>query len=330
MKEQLIRSVSEKMCSHLTSEQINVLENTLVMVLNDYKIERQDGNIIIHDGAAEKIAKTFLVVKHVSGCSDRTIKSYMFYLQKFILNLRKPIFEIETNDIRYYLAMYKEKRKVSNTTLNNIRSCLSSFFSWMHDEGIIQRNPMKRIPTIKTPKTIQHPFTVEDMERLRMECRRERDLAIMEFLYSTGVRVSEAVKLDRDQINFSEGECVVFGKGAKEREVFINPRACIHLRRYLDSRLDDNPALFAWIKRPYRRLSEKGIWSVLHNLGCRAEVESTHPHRFRRTLATDALSRGMPIQEVQQMMGHEKIDTTMLYCTVSKESVKTSHKKYIV
>ena len=162
-----------------------------------------------------------------------------------------------------------------------------------------------------------------------MECRRERDLAIMEFLYSTGVRVSEAVQLNRDQINFTEGECIVYGKGAKEREVFINPKACIHLRKYLDSRTDNNPALFVWTKKPHRRLSEKGIWSVLHNLGCRAEVEKTHPHRFRRTLATDALNRGMPLQEVQQMLGHEKADTTLIYCTVTKTSVKMSHKKYI-
>lgn len=163
-----------------------------------------------------------------------------------------------------------------------------------------------------------------------MECRRKRDLAIVEFLYSTGVRVSEAVQLNRDQVNFSECECVVYGKGAKEREVFINPRACVHLKKYLDSRVDDNPALFVFTKKPYKRLSESGMWALLHNIGIKAGVEKTHPHRFRRTMATDALNRGIPLQEVKQMLGHEKVDTTMLYCMVSKENVKMSHRKYIV
>ena len=330
MKEQLIRTVSESMYNHLTIEQIHILERTLSLELDKYNVELKKGNIIVYDGNAEQIVRSFLIAKHIAGCSDKTITAYKFNLQKFILNLRRPLLETDTNDIRCYLAAYKERRKVGNTTLNNMRASLSSFFSWLHDEGMISKNPMRRISPIKVPKTIQKPYDPEEMEKLRIECKRERDLAILEFLYSTGVRVSEAVKLNRDQVNFSECECVVYGKGAKEREVFINPRACVHLKKYLDSRVDDNPALFVFTKKPYKRLSESGMWAFLHNIGIKAGVEKTHPHRFRRTMATDALNRGMPLQEVKQMLGHEKVDTTMLYCTVSKENVKTSHRKYIV
>ena len=329
MKEKLISAVLERLHDTLEPEQATMLPWVMSVVMDDYTVERRSTVVKVYDDSAEEHAKRFLVVKHLAGCSERTIKSYWFNLQKFILNLRQPLLETDTNDIRCYLAAYKERRRVNNTTLNNMRATLSSFFTWLHEEGLIAKNPMRRIPPIKAPKVIRQPFSAEDMEHLRMECQRERDLAIMEFLYSTGVRVSEAVQLNRDQINFVEGECIVYGKGAKEREVFINPKACIHLKKYLDSRTDDNPALFVWVRRPHRRLSEKGIWSVLHNLGCRAEIEKTHPHRFRRTLATDALNRGMPLQEVQQMLGHEKADTTLIYCTVTKASVKMSHKKYI-
>lgn len=329
MKEKIIATVLEKMHEHLQPDQATMLQWVMSVVLDDYAVERRSTEVTVYDGSAEEYAKRFLVVKHLAGCSDRTIELYRFNLQKFILNLRRPLLETDTNDIRCYLAAYKERRKVGNTTLNNMRASLSSFFTWLHEEGLIAKNPMRRIPPIKTPKVIRQPFSPEDMEHLRMECQQERNLAIMEFLYSTGVRVSEAVQLNRDQINFAEGECIVYGKGAKEREVFINPRTCIHLKKYLDSRTDDNPALFVWTKKPHRRLSEKGIWALLHNLGLRANVEKTHPHRFRRTLATDALNRGMPLQEVKQMLGHEKADTTLIYCTVTKASVKMSHRKYI-
>lgn len=231
MKEKLISAVLEKMHGHLQPDQATMLQWVMSVVLDDYTVERRSTEVTVYDGSAEEFAKRFLVVKHLAGCSDRTIESYRFNLQKFILNLRRPLLETDTNDIRCYLASYKERRRVSNTTLNNMRATLSSFFAWLHEEGLIAKNPMRRIPPIKAPKVIRQPFSAEDMEHLRMECRRERDLAIMEFLYSTGVRVSEAVQLNRDQINFTEGECIVYGKGAKEREVFINPKACIHLKK---------------------------------------------------------------------------------------------------
>lgn len=329
MKEEFIATVLEKMGNHISPEQATVLEWTLSVILDDYQMEKESHEIVPYDGNAEKIVRRFLTVKHLAGCSEHTVKTYQFHLQKLALNLRCPLQDLDTNDLRCFLAEYKEKRKVSNVTLENIRLCLSSFFGWLHEEGLIKKNPMKRISRIKADKTLKRPFSGEEMERLRMNCQRERDLAILEFLYSTGVRVSEAVRLNRDQINFGQGECVVFGKGAKERVVYLNSKACIHLQKYLDSRTDNNPALFVSCKKPYQRLSKEGIEAMLRDIGRASGVDHVHPHRFRRTMATNALNRGMPVQEVRQLLGHEKMDTTMIYCTVSQEGVKLSHKKFI-
>ena len=329
MKEEFIATVLEKMGNHISPEQATVLEWTLSVILDDYQMEKESHEIVPYDGNAEKIVRRFLTVKHLAGCSEHTVKTYQFHLQKLALNLRCPLQDLDTNDLRCFLAAYKEKRKVSNVTLENMRLCLSSFFGWLYEEGLIKKNPMRRITHIKADKVIKKSFSDEEMERIRMNCQRERDLAIIEFLYSSGVRVSEAVRLDRNQINFHEGECVVFGKGAKERVVYLNSKACIHLQKYLDSRTDNNPALFISCKRPYQRLSKEGIEAMLRDIGHASGVDHVHPHRFRRTMATNALNRGMPVQEVRQLLGHEKMDTTMIYCTVSQEGVKLSHKKFI-
>lgn len=329
MKEKIIATVLRKMHEHLQPEQATMLQWVMSVVLDDYTVERKSTEVTVYDGSAEEYAKQFLIVKHLEGCSEKTIMSYQFYLQKFILNLRKPLLETDTSDIRTYLALYKQQRGVKNSTLNNARACLSSFFTWMHDEGIIDKNPMRRIGVIKMPKVIRQPFSAEEMELLRMACKSKRDLALIEFLYSTGIRVGEAVKLNRNQIDFAEGECIVYGKGAKERTVFISPKASIHLRLYLESRTDDNPALFVWDKKPNKRLSEKGVWAICQKLGICAGVKNVHPHRFRRTLATDVLARGMPLQEARVILGHEKADTTLIYSTTSKAAIKTSHRRCI-
>lgn len=329
MKEMLISAVLEKMHEHLQPEQATMLQWVMSVVLDDYTVERRSTEVTVYDGSAEEHAKRFLIVKHLAGCSERTIVSYQFCLQKFILNLRKPLLETDANDVRNYLAQYKQQREVKNSTLNNTRACLSSFFTWMHDEGFIDKNPMRRIAPIKMPKVIRKPFSAEEMERLRMACKSQRDLALVEFLYSTGIRVGEAVRLNRNQINFVEGECIVYGKGAKERTVFISPKASIHLRLYLESRTDNNPALFVWDRKPNKRLSEKGIWAICQKLGSRAGVKNVHPHRFRRTLATDVLARGMPLQEASEILGHEKTDTTLIYSTTSKAAIKASHRRCI-
>lgn len=329
MKEKLIAAVLERMHGHLEPEQATMLQWVMSVVLDDYTVERQSTEVTVYDGSAEEYAKRFLIVKHLVGCSDRTIESYWFNLQKFILNLRRPLLETDANDVRTYLSQYKQQRGVKNTTLNNMRATLSSFFTWLHEEGLIAKNPMRRIGVIKTPKVIRQPYTAEDMEQIRLACQSKRDAALVEFLYSTGVRVGEAVRLNRNQIDLASGECIVYGKGAKERTVFISPRASLYLKRYLDARVDSNPALFVWDKRPHGRLSEKGIWTICKKVGKCAGVKNAHPHRFRRTLATDVLAKGMPLQEASEILGHEKMDTTLLYSTTSKAAIKTSHRRCI-
>lgn len=328
-KEMIISNVLEKMEKHLSKEQITILEQTLSIALHNCKISTEKCEVVQYDNFAERILCKFLTAKRIAGCSDETIKSYSFHLKKLILNLWKPLTDLETDDIRYYLANYKEQQKVSNVTLDNIRRSISSFFGWMHDEGLIQKNPMRRIARIKSEKVIKKPFSEEDLEKLRMNCKRERDLAIIEFLYSSGVRISEIVRLNRDQINFSQKDCIVFGKGAKERVVYLNSKACIHLKMYLESRTDNNPALFVSVRKPYNRLSKEAIETIIRNIGKVANVPKTHPHRFRRTMATNAINRGMPIQEVKEILGHEKIDTTMIYCVVSQDNIRLSHRRYV-
>lgn len=327
--EQTISEILGKMEKHLSKNQLMILDQTLISEFINKEIKLQNNEVVLYDGESDQIISQFLAVKSINGCSDKTINTYSFHLHKYLQYVNKPILKVTANDIRGFLAIYKQQRKVSNVTLNNMRRSLSSFYGFLHDEGYISSNPMKQIQSIKTKKVIKKPFTDEDLEKLRVNCKNERDLAIVDFLYSTGVRVSEMVSLNIEQIDFIQKECIVFGKGSKERIVYINAKSYIHLMQYLKSRTDDNPALFVSLRKPYGRLSKEGVEAMLRNLGKISGVPETHPHRFRRTCATNALNKGMPIQEVKQMLGHAKTDTTMLYCDVSQENIKLSHKKYI-
>lgn len=328
-KEQLVINVLDKMGKHISQEQFMILNQVLLSELKELNVEKRNNEIITYDQSAAKILQYFLISKKASGCRETTIKSYSYHLQKFINNTRTPLLSTTTDDVRWYLITYKERNKVSNVTLDNARLSLSTFFSWLRDEGMIKENPMKRIKRIKTKKVIKKPFTDEEIERLRMSCVRERDRAIIEFLYSTGVRVSEMVSLNVDQVDLVCQECIVMGKGAKERIVYLNARACMYLKKYLSSRTDLNPALFVSFKKPYNRLSKGGIEAFVRKLGEKAGVDHTYPHRFRRTMATNALNKGMPLEEVKELMGHVKTDTTLIYSTANQENIKLSHKKYI-
>lgn len=240
-----------------------------------------------------------------------------------------PIDKITENDLFVYLAKYKKERGVSNAYLDNIRLVFSSFFGWLNAKGYISKNPTMGLEPIKVEKRIKKPLSDEELEKLRRTCEQERDLALLEFLYSTGVRVSELVALNRQDIDFYGKNVIVYGKGSKERETYLTATSCMHLKAYLDSRQDANEALFVSNKKPYERLTVAGVEGILKKLGKSAGVEKVHPHRFRRTMATNALKKGMPLEEVKELLGHTKLDTTMIYCTVNKENVKHSHQKYM-
>ena len=270
----------------------------------------------------------FLDVKALEGCSKATIENYKFNLNKFLLGVRKDPTEITTQDIRKYLADYKRERGVSNTTLDNMRRVFQSFFTWMHREGYILKDPCAAVNKIRADKIIKNPYSDEEMELMREAAKNLREKAIIEVLYSTGMRIGELEKLNKDDIDFVNGKAVVFGKGAKEREVYFNVKAQLALKKYLENRNDTNEALFVGLQSPYNRLKVSTYEKILRELGGRCGVHC-HPHRFRRTCATILLNKGMPIQEVSKVLGHAKLETTMIYCEIDQQSVATNHRKYM-
>ena len=264
-----------------------------------------------------------------SGCSEKTIHYYDETIKDLLGKTEKSVREVITEDLRSYLTAYQDERSASKVTIDNIRRILSSFFSWLEDEDYIVKSPVRRIHKIKTAKIIKEAFTDESIEILRDTCSEIRNLAIVELLDSSGMRVGEMVKLNRDDINFNERSCIVFGKGSSEREVYFDAKTKLHLQEYLDSRKDDNPALFVSLRAPHTRLDIGGVEYMLRKLGREAEVNNVHPHRFRRTLATRAIDKGMPIEQVQRLLGHKKIDTTMCYALVNQNNVKNAHRRYV-
>ena len=270
----------------------------------------------------------FLDVKALEGCSKATIENYKFNLNKFLLGVEKDPTEIATQDIRKYLADYKRERGVSNTTLDNMRRVFQSFFTWMHREGYIIKDPCAAVNKIRADKIIKNSYSDEEMELMREAAKNLREKAIIEVLYSTGMRIGELEKLNKDDIDFVNGKAIVFGKGAKEREVYFNVKAQLALKKYLENRNDTNEALFVGLQSPYNRLKVSTYEKILRELGGRCGVHC-HPHRFRRTCATILLNKGMPIQEVSKVLGHAKLETTLIYCEINQQSVAANHKKYM-
>ena len=273
--------------------------------------------------------ETFLSAKKIEGCSDKTIHYYQSSITKLLKRLSKSIKEIRTNDIRRYLAEIQGENGLSKVTIDNLRRIFSSFFSWLEDEDYIAKSPVRRIHKVRTDTLVKEVLSDENIETLRDSCNESRDLAMIDMLLSTGVRVGELVKMNRADIDFQERQCKVFGKGNKEREVYFNARTKIHLQRYLESRTDDNPALFVTLSKPHTRLTISGVEVRLRKMGKDVHIDKVHPHKFRRTLATMAIDRGMPIEQVQKLLGHVRIDTTLHYAMVNQQNVKIAHRKFI-
>ncbi len=329
MKDEFVTKVMLIMLPILGAEQYNELKSALYMVLQEYELAERCTELMDVDKSYIHYLQLFLARKKTEGKSDNTLELYKMHLTNLLQNLNMPIDKITENDLFVYLAKYKKERGVSNAYLDNIRLVFSSFFGWLNAKGYISKNPTMGLEPIKVEKRIKKPLSDEELEKLRRTCEQERDLALLEFLYSTGVRVSELVALNRQDIDFYGKNVIVYGKGSKERETYLTATSCMHLKAYLDSRQDANEALFVSNKKPYERLTVAGVEGILKKLGKSAGVEKVHPHRFRRTMATNALKKGMPLEEVKELLGHTKLDTTMIYCTVNKENVKHSHQKYM-
>lgn len=327
MKQKIISEVMQQMLPHLDNAQLKQLKQVMEQTLFHYDVsETVCGQ---EEDNSNELISMFIAAKRIEGCSEKTLKYYQTTIDTMVTTLDKGVQHILTEDLRLYLTEYQNKNQSSRVTIDNIRRILSSFFSWLEDEDYIIKSPVRRIHKVKTVSIIKETYSDEELEQMRDNCDEIRDLAMIDMLASTGMRVGEMVLLNRDDINFTERECVVFGKGDKERIVYFDARAKLHLQEYLDSRTDENPALFVTLRAPHNRINIGGIERRLREMGKRLNITKVHPHKFRRTLATMAIDKGMPIEQLQQLLGHKRIDTTLQYAMVKQSNVKTAHRKYI-
>lgn len=328
MNEVIINQILAEMLPILNNFQNEKLKLVLESKLS--KFEFKEKTISIGNTEEDfKLIDLFIEAKHVEGCSDKSLKYYKNVIWKMLNAIKKNIKEIQTDDLRQYLTNYQNERKVNKISIDNVRRILSSFYGWLEDENYILKSPVRRIHKVKTDICIKETYTDETLEVMRDNCKDMRDLAIIDLLSSTGMRIGEMVLLNRNDIDFNERECIVFGKGNKERLVYFDARTKIHLKNYLDSRVDSNDALFVSIRNPYKRITIGGVEARLRKFGRMLNIKKVHPHKFRRTLATVAIDKGMPIEQVQQLLGHKRIDTTLQYAMVKQSNIKMSHKKYI-
>lgn len=331
MKTEVISNITKDMEDSLTDYQLNKLKESLIINFEMVEFIIKTDELKHQEELDENknMINSFISSKQVEGCSERTIKYYKEIIEKFVNNFDKSIKQISTNEIRSYLSNYKDNSYCGSTTIDNIRRVLSSFFSWLEDEDYIIKSPVRRIHKIKTAVVVKEVLTDENLERLRDECENIRDLSLIELLISTGMRVGELVNLNISSLNFEDRSCIVLGKGNKEREVYFDAKTKLHLKEYISKRNDSNDALFVSMKEPHQRLSISGIELIIRTLGINSNINKVHPHKFRRTLATMAIDKGMPVEQVQKLLGHVKIETTMNYALVNQSNVKISHRRYI-
>ena len=328
IREDIIQSVIGALADRVSQDVIDVVQDMLVIQLNKYEVQERCTDVAVRDNSAEGMLRKFVATKRVEGIAESTLKRYADENLKLIHFLNKPLYKVTTYDLRFYLSYRREKseNRVSNRTLNGMRRCYSSFFSWLASEGLIGRNPCAALKQIKFRKEMKKPYSAVELEKLRRACTNKRDLALIDFLYSTGCRVSEVVRLDISDVDFDRHECTVIGKGNKERIVYLSEVAVMNLKEYIQSRNDAEEALFTG--RGTSRIKKTGIETIIRKLGRCAGVDNAHPHRFRRTLATNLLDRGMNIQDVAQILGHADLKTTQIYCYISQQNVRAAYDKY--
>lgn len=321
--QQLINDILHDMSEVLSAKELYALQIVLQKKLNTQ-------NNQTYPYTNNKYMDMFISAKRIEGCSERTLAYYKATIEHMLSIIVTPLRQVQTDDLRAYLAEYQLRNNCSKTTVDNIRRNLSSFFSWLEAEDYIIKSPIRRIHKIRTGSKVKETLSEECIEKLRDSCLQIRDLAMIDLLYSTGIRVGELVNLNINDINFEERECIVYGKGNKQRKVYFDAKAKVHLKRYLEGRNDYNEALFVTLDSPFERLQISGVEIRLRKLGRLASLDQkVHPHKFRRSMATRAIDKGMPIEQVQKLLGHQQIDTTMNYAMVNQSNVKISHRKFI-
>ena len=329
MKDLLLNEIMNQLKCILDTEKTVLVSEIVMNELSKFEINKLANDYEVIKRENSNLVSVFISAKRIEGCSEKTIGYYKSSIDKLLIAIPKDIHEITTNDIRCYLAQQQDSKNLSKVTIDNLRRIFSSFFSWLEDEDYITKSPVRRIHKVRTDTLVKDVLSDESMEILRDNCTEIRDVAMIDLLASTGIRVGELVKMNREDIDFQERQCIVFGKGNKEREVYFNARTKIHLKCYLEQRTDNNPALFVSLSSPHSRLTISGVENRLRQLGKRANIIKVHPHKFRRTLATMAIDKGMPIEQVQKLLGHVKIDTTLHYAMVNQTNVKLAHRKFL-
>lgn len=324
MNKMIKEDLKARLKGKIDDDCLSIVMVQLTQLLNEYEAAEEGAGV-----DSDNLLQSFLSSKRLEGCSERTLTYYETTIDMMLNKVSLPVVKIDTDDIRQYLSEYQSERGSSKVTIDNIRRIFSSFFSWLEDEEYILKSPVRRIHKVKFGRTVKDTFTDEELEKMRDGCDNIRNLSIIDTLSSTGIRVGELVRLNRSDIDFNERECIVFGKGESERKVYFDARTKLHLQEYLKQRSDDNPALFVTLHNPIRRISINGVETMLKNLEIITSVENIHPHKFRRTMATRAIDKGMPIEQVQKILGHVRIDTTLHYAMVNQENVKNAHKKYV-
>lgn len=320
--ENQINNIINDMSEVLDIAQMKKLQEVLIvrLAITQTNIEENDNNSYL---------EMFLTAKRIEGCSERTLEYYKSTIRTMLDKVNLPVRKMTTEIMREYLSQYQGINNCGKVTIDNVRRNLSSFFSWLEEEDYILKSPIRRIHKVKTRKVVKEVISDENLEQLRDGCCEKRDLAIIDILISTGIRVGELVNLNISDLDFEERECIVYGKGDKERKVYFDARTKLHIQNYLAERTDNNPALFVSLHVPYRRLQISGVETRLRGLGKQLQIHNIHPHKFRRTMATKAIDKGMPIEQVQKLLGHQQIDTTMQYAMVNQSNVKSSHRKYM-
>lgn len=324
MKNRIINQIKSDLIGVLNKQQLDKLTKVLEKNLSNVEFNNQSEKTVDNN-----LLDYFISAKKVEGCSLKSLRYYESTIRNMQYAIGKSEDHITTEDLRRYLDSYQSSNNISKVTMDNVRRILSTFFSWLEDEDYIIKSPVRRIHKIRTGKTVKETYSDESLEIMRDHCDNIRDLAMIDFLSSTGIRVGELVKLNKNDIDFENRECIVFGKGSKERRVYFDARTKIHLQRYLSERADNNEALFVTLLNPHKRLLIRGVEIRLKKIGMELNMNKVHPHKFRRTLATMAIDKGMPIEQVQQLLGHQSIDTTLQYAMVNQANVKTSCRKYI-
>lgn len=328
MDDVLVASIMNAIMGLVEPGKVQAVKTVIASVVSKFEVtikEQEETGFLNNSDLLQK----FLDAKSIEGCSEKTTAYYRKTLEGMIKAVGKPLITVETDDLRKYLSEYQINNGSSKVTIDNIRRIISSFFSWLEEEDHILKSPARRIHKIKTDKIVKEVYTDEELEKMRDSTNNIRDLALIDMLASTGMRVGELVKLNKDDIDFQNRECIVFGKGNKERKVYFDARAKIHLEEYLESRTDENDALFVSLHQPHSRITINGVESRLKSIGSSLGIKKVHPHKFRRTLATTAIDKGMPVEQLQKLLGHERIDTTMQYAMVKQSNVKDSHRRFI-